>query len=206
MYSSTSNASKIVGKHFYRRDPAVVAVELLGQKLVRMYEGTRLSGIIIETEAYYGRWDPASRAYRSFRGDLAQTLYGEVGHALVYGVHGQWLLNVVAHVDGDGGAVLIRALEPCEGVEVMKNITGTRNVYMLTNGPGKLTRALMIDKSFHKKPIYTIEHGLWVEEYVKLGPSQIAKSRRIGVSRDLPQELRFYVHGNPFVSKKTSIR
>ncbi|MEM1915557.1 MAG: DNA-3-methyladenine glycosylase [Candidatus Nezhaarchaeales archaeon] len=202
MHSSIGCVSKIIGRDFYQRDPAVVAAELLGQRLVRVYKGARLSGIIVEAEAYYGKWDPASRAYKSLKGDLAQTLYGEVGRTLVYGVHGQWLLNVVAHSDGDGGAVLIRALEPCEGLEVMMSNIGAKNVYTLTNGPGKLTRALMIDKSFHRKPVYTVEHGLWIEEGVKVSPSRIARSKRIGVSRDLPQELRFYIIGNPFVSKK----
>lgn len=202
MCSLVSGSGKIVSKDFYRRDPAVVAIELLGQRLVRMYEGIRLSGIIVETEAYYGRWDPASRARRSLRGDLAQTLYGEVGCALVYGVHRQWLLNVVAHPDGDGGAVLIRAIEPCEGLEVMASSTGVRDFHSIANGPGKLTKALMIDKSFHKKPLYTTDYGLWIEEGVRVSPSNVARSRRIGVSKDLPQELRFYISGSPCVSRK----
>lgn len=202
MCRSLSGAGNAIGKDFYHRDPAMVAIELLGQKLVRVYKGTRLSGIIVETEAYYGKWDPASRAYKGLKGDLARTLYGEVGYALVYGVHRQWLLNVVAHPDNDGGAVLIRALEPCEGLEVMTSITGTSNIYLLANGPGKLTRALMVNKSFHKKPVYTTEHGLWIEEGMRVSPSEIARSNRVGVSKDLPQELRFYINGNPCVSKR----
>lgn len=204
MHSPPCCTSKVVSKDFYCRDPAIVAVELLGKRLVRMCKGTRLSGIIVETEAYYGWWDPASRAYGGLKGDLAKTLYGEVGRALIYGVHNQWLLNVVAHPNGDGGAVLIRAVEPCEGLSVMTALRGISNVRLLTNGPGKLTRALMVDKSFHKKPLYTVEYGLWIEEGVKVGFSEVAKSKRIGVSKDLPQELRFYIRGNPYVSKRHS--
>lgn len=203
MGCSSSVVSKVIAKDFYRRDPVVVAIELLGQRLVRMHKGIRLSGIIVETEAYYGLWDPASRVHKSLKGDLARTLYGEVGCALIYGVHGQWLLNVVAHPDNDGGAVLIRAIEPCEGLGVMASIMGTSNVYSLANGPGKLTRALIIDKSFHKKPVYTMDHGLWIEEGIEISLSGIAKSKRVGVSKDLPQELRFYISGNPCVSKKS---
>jgi len=194
-------ALSIIDKAFYLRDPAIVAMELLGSLLVRTYNGKRLSGIIVETEAYYGQWDPASRAHKSLRGDLAKTLYGDVGCALVYGVHRQWLLNVVAHAEGDGGAVLIRAIEPVEGLDVMARLRCTNNVRELTNGPGKLTKALAIDKSFHKKPLYTTCFGLWIEKYKAVKPSEIAKSKRIGVSRDLDMPLRFYIKGNPYVSK-----
>jgi len=179
----------------------VVAIELLGARLVRLYKGHRLSGVIVETEAYYGFWDPASRAYKTMKGDLAKALYGEVGRALIYGVHRQWLLNVVAHPDNDGRAVLIRAIQPIEGIDVMMKLRGTRELHALTNGPGKLTRALSIDKSFHKKPLYTTDHGLWIERGVTINPSDIAKSKRIGASKDLPQFLRFYAKNNPCASK-----
>ncbi|MHC1628181.1 MAG: DNA-3-methyladenine glycosylase [Candidatus Nezhaarchaeales archaeon] len=198
---SINAGNELLSKSFYLRDPAVVAIELLGARLVRIYQDYRLSGVIVETEAYYGSWDPASRAHKSMKGDLARTLYGEVGHALIYGFHRQWLLNVVAHPNDDGGAVLIRAIEPFEGIDIMMKLRGIKDVRSLTNGPGKLTRALSIDKSFHKKPLYTMDHGLWIEKGENIDPSSIAKSKRIGVSKDLPQYLRFYVKDNPYVSK-----
>ncbi len=198
---SINAENKLLSKSFYLRDPAVVAIELLGARLVRIYQGYRLSGVIVETEAYYGSWDPASRAHRSIKGDLIRTLYDEVGHALIYGVHRRWLLNVVAHPNDDGGAVLIRAIEPFEGIDIMMKLRGIKDVRSLTNGPGKLTRALSIDKSFHKKPLYTMDHGLWIEKGENINPSSITKSKRIGVSKDLPQYLRFYIKDNPYVSK-----
>ena len=86
----------IIPKYFYERDPYDVALDLLGKLIVRVYNGIRLSCMIVETEAYYGEWDPASRAFKS-KGDLRNTLYGNVGYALVYGVHTRWLFNIVAH-------------------------------------------------------------------------------------------------------------
>ena len=191
--------SYVLPKDFYTGDAAEVARRLLGKLLVRVYRGVRLSGMIVEVEAYYGVEDPASRARRV--GDLAKVIYGDVGVALVYGIHRQWLLNIVAHPPNRAGAVLIRAVEPIEGIEVMKRLRGVDDVKLLTSGPGRLTRAMAIDKSFHRKPIYTDEHGLWIEHFKEISESQIARSFRIGVSEDLPTPLRFYVKGNPFVSR-----
>jgi len=188
----------VLPQEFYLGDPAYVAKKLLGKVLCRVYQGKILAGVIVETEAYYGKIDPASRAYRS-NGDLTKTLYGDVGKAIVYGVHGKWLFNVVAHLPGEGGGVLIRALEPIMGIGEMKKLRGVENVFELTNGPGKLSQALAINKSFHKIPVYlesspiTIRMGLEVND--------IAESFRIGVTKDLPTPLRFYVRGSRFVSK-----
>ena len=191
----------ILPKEFYREDPARVAVKLLGKLLVRVYRGERLSGKIVETEAYYGVEDPASRARRG--GNLAQMIYGDVGVALIYGVHRQWLLNVVAHSPGEAGAVLIRAVEPVEGVETMKKLRRALELQLLTSGPGRLTRAMAIDKKLHGKPVYTTAHGLWIEGGEEISERQVAVSHRIGVTEDLPVPLRFYIKGNPFVSRKT---
>lgn len=189
----------IIPKEFYLRDPKEVALDLLGKVIVRMYKGTRLSCMIVETEAYYGIEDPASRARRG--DDLARTLYGDVGLALIYGIHRQWLFNIVAHVEGSGGAVLIRAAEPLEGVEVMMKLRGVNNIRYLTTGPGRLTKALAIDKSFHKKPVYSKDHDLWLEYYRDVDSEKIIKSHRVGVRSDLEEPLRFYIKDNPFVSK-----
>ena len=78
---------------------------------------------------------------------------GPVGHALVYGIHRQWLFNVVAHEENQYGAVLIRSCEPLRGIEFMKFFRKTNNILLLTTGPGRLTQALQIDKKFHKKPV-----------------------------------------------------
>ena len=189
----------LVSQEFYCRDPLLVARDLLGKLLVRLWRGERLSGIIVEVEAYYGPEDPASRARRS--GNLARVMAGECGRALIYGVHGRWLLNVVAHEPGRIGAVLIRALEPREGVEVMVENRGVRDMRLLTSGPGRLTQALGVDKSFHRKPLYEWRYGLWIEEGIEVPGELVARSYRVGVSKDLDEPLRLYVKGNPFVSK-----
>jgi len=186
-------------KKFYARDPAYVARGLLGKVLCRVFEESVLAGFIVETEAYYGRSDPASRAYRG-SGDLASTLCGDIGVALVYGVHGRWLFNIVAHTPGGCGGILIRALEPISGVEVMKRFRGTDDVLQLTNGPGKLSEALAIDKRLHKVPVYSASS----EVTVRRGREErdIARGFRVGVTEDLDVPLRFYVKSSKFISTR----
>ena len=138
---------------------------------------------IVETEAYYGEEDPASRACKN--GDLKETMKMEAGTLLVYGIHNNWLLNFVTGREGKAEAVLLRAGEPI-------------NFSANCSGPGLLTRALGIEKSFHKSNIFDdarigIENGEKVE---------IVRSKRIGVARDLKKPLRFYVKNNKFVSKR----
>ena len=189
----------LIPKEFYLRDPEIVARDLLGAVIVRIYRGTRLSCRIVEIEAYYGVEDPASRARRG--GDLARTLYGDVGVALIYGIHRQWLFNIVAHEEGSGGAVLIRAAEPLEGIDVMMELRGVRSIRNLMNGPGKLTKALAIGKEFHKKPVYVKDHGLWLEHGTKVSSDDVVRSYRVGVTADLDRPLRFYIRGSPYVSR-----
>ena len=192
----------ILQEKFYKDRPDIVARKLLGKLLVRLYRGRRLSGIIVETEAYFGPEDPASRARRG--GDLARVMSSTPGVALVYGIHRQWLLNVVAHEEGGVGAVLIRALQPVEGIEVMKRLRKTEDLRMLTSGPGRLTRALAVDKSFHGKPLYRLETGLWIEEGEEVDDSRVARDWRVGVTSDLDEPYRFYIRDSPFVSRAKS--
>ncbi len=196
---STRQKGDVLPRSFYCRDPAEVAVSLLGQLLVRIYKGQRLSGFIVETEAYYGPEDPASRAAKG--GGLARIMAGNAGLALVYGIHRQWLLNVVAHPEKGIGAVLIRAIHPIEGVEIMRKLRNIGDVKLLTSGPGRLTRALAIDKRFHGKPLYLKDGMLRIERYLEVESGRIASSHRIGVSKDLPQPLRFYVKDDLYVSR-----
>lgn len=185
---------------FYQADPAEAARRLLGKLLVRVVEGRRLSCMIVETEAYYGPEDPASRARRG--GDLRRVMSGAVGVALIYGIHRQWLLNIVAHEAGEYGAVLIRSGEPIEGIDLMKRPRGADDLRLLTVGPGRLTQAMRIDKSLHGKPIYTKDHGLWIEDYREIPADRVGRGWRIGVSEDLPTPLRFYVKDSKFISRK----
>jgi len=190
---------KILLKRFYERDPAKVAKELLGKILVRKIDNKCLSGMIVETEAYYGKNDPASRAYSGRPKYCAKLLYDDPGKTIVYNVHNNWLFNVVAHEKGKVGAVLIRAIEPIEGIEMMKENRGVKEIKNLTNGPGKLSKALRITKELNgiyvtrrSSPIIIVDNKSRVE---------ICRSNRIGVTRDLKKELRFFIKGNPFVSR-----
>ena len=177
---------------FYERDPALVAVGLLGARLVVELGGRRASCAIVETEAYYGPWDPASRASRHRGGRIAARLRGPPGVSLVYGIHGYWMLNVVAHEPGGWGAVLLRGCEPLEGLPA-----GAR-----LDGPGRLTRALGVDRGLDGVPVYSPESPLRVEGPPGPPPGrEVARGRRVGVKQDLPEPLRFCLSGSPGVSK-----
>lgn len=184
---------------FYSREPAIVARELLDKILIRRTESGIMSGKIVETEAYYGDQDPASRAYRG-RKNYNRPMFGEPGRLFVYMVHTWWLLNIVAHREGEVGAVLVRALEPIEGVENMRENRGVKDIHNLTNGPGKLARAMAVTNEFNGLDITRADSEIIVSqgtgEDIDIGTSQ-----RIGVTEDLPEELRFFIKRNRFVSR-----
>src|SRR3989344_6410600 len=131
--------NKRIQKEFFMKSPNIVARELLGKILIRKIDGKELRGKIIETEAYFDENDPASRACSN--GDLRETMKMTGGTILVYGVHNNWLINFVTGCEGKAEAVLIRAIEPL-------------NFNEKCNGPGLLTKALRINKDFHKQNIF----------------------------------------------------
>ncbi len=186
-------------RSFYRRDPAIVARDLLDKIMVRRTESSILSGKIVETEAYYGDRDPASRAYKG-RKNYNRPMFGEPGRLFVYMVHTWWLLNIVAHREGEVGAVLVRALEPLEGVTNMMENRRVTDIQNLTSGPGKLARAMAVTNKFNGLDITRADSEIIVNrgtvEDIDIGTSQ-----RIGVTEDLPEELRFFIKGNRFVSR-----
>jgi len=190
---------KILERKFYEVDPAAVAKALLGKILVRKVYSKVLSGKIVETEAYYGERDPASRAYKG-RMKFNELMFAEPGRTFIYMVHGNWLLNIVAHFKGEVGAVLIRAVEPILGIEVMVKNREVENFHSLTNGPGKLSKALAITKELNGIDVTKKKSELRVTEG-KEEEIEISSSHRIGVRMDLPEELRFFIKGNKFVSK-----
>ncbi len=182
----------------YSTDTAVVARELLGKRLVRVLNGEALEGTIVETEAYYGAEDPASRAFHG-RKNYNRLIWGEPGLVFIYNVHKYWLLNVVAHEPDEIGAVLIRAIEPTMGIESMLSNRPVKEPRALTSGPGKLTLALRIDKGSHGASV--LSPGSEIRILDTTSDPVIGTSRRIGVTRDLDRDLRFYVEGNPYVSR-----
>jgi DNA-3-methyladenine glycosylase len=170
---------------FFNNDVEIVAKELLGKLIVRKINKKELVSRIVETEAYFGKEDPASRARQN--GDLRITMEMKAGTILVYGVHNNWLLNIVTGNKGLARAVLIRAVEPI-------------NFNYKCNGPGLLTRSLNINKKFHKKSIFN-NGFLSIKDNIDKD-FQIIESFRIGVSKDLSKPYRYYIKDNSNVSKK----
>ena len=192
---------KILPRRFYERDPEVVAKDLLGKIIVRKLDDNILSGMIVETEAYYGPGDPASRAYDGMK-NFNRLMWLEPGVAFIYNVHKYWMFNVVAHESGGVGAVLIRAVEPIDGVEIMMENRGVYDELVeLTSGPGKFTVAFKIDKSLNGTDLTSAENPIYITD--NKVQFEISSSKRIGVRADLDRDLRFYIKGNRFVSKKT---
>ena len=189
-----------LSRDFYERDTATVARDLLGKVLVHRTRKGVTSGKIVEAEAYYGKGDPASRASRK-RTKLNWLMWERGGLAFVYVVHAQWLFNVTTEQERVPGAVLIRALEPLDGIELMKQRRGTTNERNLSSGPGRLTQAMGITHAHHGLDLTRPESKL-VITYGGVEPIEIASSHRIGVSADLKRKLRFYVRENPYVSKR----
>ncbi len=175
-----------------------MARDLLGKRLVRVLNGETLEGTIVETEAYYGAEDPASRAFHG-RKNYNLLMWGEPGRVFIYNVNRYWMLNVVAHEPGEIGAVLIRAIEPTRGIESMLSNRPVKDPRGLTSGPGKLTLALRIDKGSHGASV--LSPGSEIRILNAASDPVIGTSRRIGVTRDLDRDLRFYVEGNPYVSR-----
>ena len=150
----------IFSRNFYGRPALQVARDLLGSRLVRILEGIKLAGLITETEAYIGEEDLACHA-RAGRTPRTAVMYGEPGHAYVYFTYGNhWMLNIVTEREGFPAAVLIRAIHPVEGVEVILQRRQGRD----TLGPGKLCQALGIDKDLNGVDVTATNSGLWIEE------------------------------------------
>ncbi len=187
----------MLDRRFFQRNTRTVAQELLGKSLIQQTTEGVSSGIIVETEAYFGPEDPASRARRMTR--ISEPMWGQGGCALIYMVHANWLLNVTAEKERTPGAVLIRALKPLEGVNLMRERRGVNEARKLTSGPGKLTQAMDITGEYHGVDLINQDRLRIVE-----GGSEkfeIGKSHRVGVTEDLKEELRFFIIGSRFVSK-----
>jgi DNA-3-methyladenine glycosylase len=172
---------KILPASFYNRPTLVVARELLGAQLVREIEGIRVSGFIIETEAYIGEDDLGCHA-KAGRTPRTETMYGPPGRAYVYFTYGMhWLLNAVTEKEGFPAAVLIRALHPVEGVDFIAARRASQPRAHWTDGPAKLTRALAIDGSFNNVNLCSQDSGLWIEEGVFISDENVTRAPRVGL-------------------------
>ncbi len=190
----------------FSRDPVSIARSLLGQRLVRVIDGQRLCGRIVEVEAYLGAADRAAHTFNGRRTKRNQSMYLAGGHAYVYFTYGMhYCLNVVCGSAGDGVAVLLRALEPTEGLERMfAHRRKARSATDLCSGPAKLTQALGIDRLLDGTDLRTSEALLIERVRLALPRSRIAATKRVGVEYAGPwaaRRLRFFVKGNPHVSR-----
>ena len=154
----------------------------MGKILVRRVNERVLEGIIVETEAYYGLDDPASRAYSGMK-TYNRLMWSEPGKVFIYNVHKYWMLNIVAHKSEDIGAVLIRAIEPIKGIEEMLSNRPVEKITNLTNGPGKLTLAFNIDKKCNG--VKATSHDSVITILNSDCKPIIMSSHRIGVKKDL---------------------
>ncbi|MBL7844416.1 MAG: DNA-3-methyladenine glycosylase [Cyclobacteriaceae bacterium] len=189
---------------FYRRKNVVsVAKSLIGKLLVTTIEGSQTSGIIVETEAYSWR-ERGCHAYGGRKTARNEVMFEEGGRAYVYlcyGVHN--LFNVVTNQRGVADAVLVRAIEPVTGLENMYRRRGQVSLYQLTSGPGKLTRALGIDRTYNGKVLY--DDDVWIEDIgMKINSKHIEAGKRIGIDYagdDANLPWRFMMKGNRWISR-----
>ena len=171
-------------RRFYGRSTQTVARELLGQRLVRLYQGRRLSGLITETEAYIGQDDLACHA-RFGRTPRTAVMFGPPGHAYVYFTYGMhWMLNVITEPAGFPAAVLIRAILPEEGLEVMQTLRPrpARTPARLTDGPAKLAQALAIDKALNGHDLCAPGGELFIERAPVVPEEAVVLGPRIGLN------------------------
>ena len=198
---------KKLAREFYTRaDTLQIARELLGKTLVvPTADGTRISGKIVETEAYCGIEDKAAHSYNNRRTTRTETMFAVGGTAYVTFIYGMYFqFNVVAGAIDVPHAVLIRAVEPLENIELMRTRRGAMKDQNLTSGPGKLCVAFGIDKTYNRADL--LGDQVWLEEGEKISDEEIVVGKRIGI--DYAEEYaekpwRFWVKGNSFVSRKS---
>ncbi len=186
---------KILPREFYNRPTLTVARDLIGARLVRVLEGVKLSGLITETEAYISENDLACHC-KAGRTARTAVMYEEPGHAYVYFTYGNhWMLNVVTERVGFPAAVLIRAIQPMEGVDIMMERRHGRDTF----GPGKLCQAMGITKLENGVDLTKKSGELWIEEGVKVPNSLVTKGPRVGLNNTpepwLSKPWRFLVKG-----------
>lgn len=203
----------ILNYEFFLRDTNLVAKKLIGNKLVKIIRTKNgkipLSGIIVETEAYGYKSDEASHAYRGVT-KRNMGMFGAVGRSYIYFTYGNhFCFNVVAKSKNQiAGAVLIRGLEPKEGIEYMKDHRNLDDITILTNGPGKITKAFCIGKQHNNRDLTNINNDLYiVKGFI---PNLVLATKRIGIKKSihvykryiLAYEIENKIYINKFVSKK----
>jgi len=195
---------------FYARPARLVAVELLGKRLVRLLDDKRVSGIIVETEAYCDADEPdlachGDRANGGRPTARTEVMFGPAGCAYVYFTYGMhWMFNVVTGSVGEANAVLIRALEPDEGLGIMRSLR-QRSDSELTNGPAKLAQAMGIDKILNGVSLFESNGVIWIEDGIQIAQGEVATGPRIGLGQTpepwFSMPWRYWIRDQPFVSR-----
>lgn len=203
----------ILKRSFYERDTSIVARELLGKILVTQSDNKRsknnfCAGMIVEDEAYYGLNDPASHACNGVT-PRSRIMFETPGVAYVYFCYGNhYLLNTITEKFGIPGGVLIRAVQPLYGINLMNERRATDLPENLTNGPGKLTKAFGIGKNFNGRDLTDINSGIFIVDSKglisgsKINKDNIVSSSRIGIKNGTDRLLRFYIKDSKFISRK----
>ncbi len=197
--------TKLPREFYTRANVLTVARELLGKLLVVPDpDGQRVSGMIVEVEAYRGPEDRASHAYGGRRTKRTETMYGNGGVAYVYFVYGMYYqFNVVSNAAEIPHAILVRAVEPIEGIEIMRQRRHKHPDANLTSGPGKLCIAMNIDRRLDSADL--LGNDVWLEEYEQVTKANIASGPRIGIDYAeawIEKPWRFWVRGNEYVSRR----
>jgi DNA-3-methyladenine glycosylase len=203
---NTTINKRRLNKNFYKRELLTVAKELLGKVLVKKDENKILAGRIVEVEAYNGETDAAAHTYKG-KTKRNEVMFNEGGLLYVYFSYGaHHCCNVVTGIEGKGTAVLIRAVEPAVGIETMiqnrfnRELLNDKEIFNLTSGPGKVCSAFSINKNhlgidLTGDNIYLLNSKLKKHE-------QIDVSKRIGITRSVDLQWRFFIKGNPYLSRK----
>lgn len=197
---------KLPESFYQRTNVTKIARELLGKGLFTKINGVITGGMIVETEAYSWK-ERGCHAFGARKTKRNEIMFGMGGHSYVYLCYGMHhLFNVVTNVENSADAILIRAIEPVKGMDEMMTRRGVlANTFHLTSGPGKLTRALGIDRNWNGK--FLLDNEIWIEDLgQKIMPSRIQTSPRIGIDYagdDALLPWRFTIKGNPWVSNQS---
>ena len=195
-----------LGRSFYERHVVEVARDLLGKIILRRSAEGLATGRIVETEAYLAEHDSACHSYNGVNRKNA-TMFGPPGHAYVYTIHARFCCNVVTEPEHVASAVLVRAVEPLAGIEIMQRRRRRERAIELTNGPAKLCEALHIDRNLDGWDL-TQGERLWIAEAggPEISRADVGQSIRIGVTSAKDLTLRFFHKGSPFVSGPKRLR
>lgn len=193
-------------KEFYTRNLIPVAKDLLGKILVKRSKDKIVAGKIVEVEAYHGDYDEASHAFNG-KTKRNEVVFYEGGYLYVYFTYGaHFCANVVTGKQNKGTAVLLRAIEPIEGMDIMvknrfgRKLLNEKEIFNLTSGPGKLCKALGINKKFNGTDLTGNE--IYLLDQPRIRKNEIGISKRIGITRSVDLEWRFFIKNNPFISRK----